>query len=103
STLAEGVGSPSCTREHGRRPIDTDETNARTCEGQRHAAGSTTELEHASICRRGQTPPERHIAAAERPRILPVVERRVFVPAFPTVSRSTRASSVGIRHRKPPF
>ena len=30
--------------------------------------------------------PERHVAPAERPRVLPVVERRVLVPAFPALA-----------------
>ena len=35
--------------------------------------------------------PERHVAAAERPRVLPVVERRVLVPALPAFASHVRS------------
>ena len=44
------------------------------------------ELEHRSAGRRGQPLPERDVAPLDRLRVLPVVERRVVVPAFPALT-----------------
>ena len=40
------------------------------------------ELQHRAAGLQRQVAPERHVTPAERPRVLPVVERRVVVPAF---------------------
>ena len=42
----------------------------------------------------GKVPPEGYIAFAERPRILPVVKRRVVVPAFVTLFHVTHTGKL---------
>ena len=57
--------------------------NAGRDERQRNAPGAAAKLEHRAVGVERDAAPERHVAPAERPRVLPVVERRVVVPAFP--------------------
>ena len=71
------------TIEHRRRAIDADEIDACARKGQRNATGAASELEHGAGRLCGDTRPERHVAAAQRSRILPVVERGVLVPPLP--------------------
>jgi hypothetical protein len=71
--------------EHGSGASDSDEPHARAPEGQRDAARAASELQHPAAGVERQVPPERDVAAAERARVLPVVERRVVVPAFPAL------------------
>ena len=68
--------------EHRCRTIDADEIDAGARERQGDAARTAAELQHRTAGVQGQVPPERHITPAECLRILPVVERRVVVPAF---------------------
>ena len=85
--------APARARQHRRRPIDADERHAGAAERQRDAAGAAAELEHRPAGLQRQVAPERHVAPAERARVLPVVERRVLVPAFVTFG-STPGPSV---------
>src|SRR5688500_12497330 len=83
--VAVQSGSPDTAAglgEHRRRAIDPDETDARTADRNRDAAGAAAKLQHRAGGTRGKVPPEGHVAAAERSCVLPVVERRVVVPAF---------------------
>ena len=61
--------------------MPTSGTPARP-ERQRDATRPATELQNTAAAVQREIPPEGHVALAERPRILPVVERRVVVPAF---------------------
>ena len=54
-------------------------------ERQRDAACAATELQDRATTVQRQIPPEGHVALAERPRIFPVIERRVVVPALVSV------------------
>src|SRR4029077_16134887 len=54
-------------------------------ERQRDPSGAAAELEDAAVHALRNASPEGDVAAAERARVLPVVERRVVVPALPTV------------------
>jgi hypothetical protein len=71
-----------CAREHRRRSIDADEIDAGFGERQADATGTATELEDRSAHVHREIAPERHVASAEGSRVLPVVERRVLIPAF---------------------
>ena len=74
--------APSRQRQHRRRAIDANERDTSPGQGKRDAAGAATELEDGPAGVQGEIPPERHIAPAQRLRILPVIERGVVVPAF---------------------
>src|SRR5258708_4539405 len=82
-----GCGLPLATadgpREHRRRSIDADEVDAGASERFRHPTGPASKFEHGTACTRGEAAPERHLAASERLRVLPVVKGRVRVPASP--------------------
>src|SRR5205823_14199268 len=82
--------------QHRRRPIDADDVDARARERDRDASGTATELEYAAAGAGGETPPERNVAAAERLRVLPVVEARVLVPPFPPFADGIWDSGFGI-------
>src|SRR5207247_11100689 len=53
-------------------------------ERQRTPARPAPELEDRAVGLECNAAPERHVAPPKRPRVLPVVERRVVVPALPT-------------------
>ena len=75
-------GARACVRaRHGTRPIDANERYARSPQGK-EMRPVPQPSSNAAATMAGEIPPERHIAFAERPRILPVIERRVVVPAF---------------------
>src|SRR5687767_1810497 len=74
--------------EHGGRTVDPDEGCADARDGDGDGAGAASELEGAAAARGGEPLPERHIAAPQRTRVLPVVERCVLLPAFGTVGNS---------------
>ena len=80
--------------EHFGRTIDADERNAGLDERHRDAPGAAAELEHRALGVERDAAPERHVATAERSRVLPVVERRVLVPALPALARGL------LRHRR---
>ena len=69
--------------QHRRRAIDADEIDAGARQRQRDAAGAATELQHRPSALRRDAAPERDVAAPERLRVFPVVERRVRVPPLP--------------------
>src|SRR5207249_1004980 len=69
--------------EHRRGAIETDQIDARPDERQRNPARPAPELEDRAVGLECNAAPERHVAPPKRPRVLPVVERRVVVPAFP--------------------
>src|SRR5690349_1025802 len=73
------------TVEHRRRSIDADEIDAGPRQRQRDAAGSAAKLEDRPFCGQRDSAPERYVAPPQRARVLPVVERRVLVPAFPAL------------------
>ncbi len=70
-----------------RRSVDADDRYAGPCHRYGDAAGAAAELEDRALLRRRQTLPERDVPAGDRLRVLPVVERRVAVPAFPAARR----------------
>ena len=86
------------TKEHGTRAIDPHQRHAGPAERQRDAARAASELQHRTAGLLRQRAPERDIAPPERPRVLPVVERRIVVPAFPTFHRHT--STIGGRRKE---
>src|SRR5688572_16741608 len=77
--------APARTGEHRRRAIDPDETEPGPANGDRYTPGTAAKLENRPGRARREVPPERHIATTKSPGILPVVERRVVVPAFVTL------------------
>src|SRR5689334_25064056 len=78
--------------KHRRRSIDADDIDVVFEKGQRDAAGAAAKLEDFAVGFGGQTLPEGDVAAAERLRVLPVVKRRVLVPALPAFSHTAPAS-----------
>ena len=64
-----------------------------------HPAGAAAQFQHRAAHRAGHPQPERHVATAERAGVLPVVERRVVVPAVPAFSCGARDSGLGARDR----
>ena len=86
ATFGELGQSAARAIEHRRGAIDADQTDAGPCERQRDPSRAASELEHRAVGLERDAAPERHVAPAERPRVLPVVERRVVVPAFPAFS-----------------
>src|SRR5262249_51116915 len=97
----ERRGATGGAVEHRRRTIDANQPHARSCERERNPAGATSKFEHASsdLCR--DVAPERYIFPAERACILPVVKRRVRIPACPTFS-SHRVKIIQGRQLTPP-
>ena len=91
--------TPAGPREHRRRPIDPDDMNAGARDGKRDAPGAAAEFEDGAARPRGQARPERHVAPADRARVLPVVERRVLVPARPSLHSecAVRSSECGVK------
>src|SRR5262249_6107108 len=87
-TIRQSGASDSRVRaiEHGSRSIDADQRHASTSQRERDATCPASKLEDAAARIQRDVAPERHVAAAERPCILPVVEGRVVVPAFPTIT-----------------
>ena len=84
--------SASARRARDRASARTDRCR-RACTPARASGSEMRPVPHPSSstgpsASSGDAPPERHVAAAERPRVLPVVERRVLVPAFPAFGRS---------------
>src|SRR5688572_22141946 len=69
--------------EHRRGSIDPH--HRCTCAGHRYrdASCSTSQFEHAAALRRGDPTPERDVTTRNRPRVLPVIEGGVVVPALP--------------------
>ena len=94
---AAGLAGPRQLRagpvEHRRRAIDADDRHA----GARHRHSTRPVPQPSSRTRPSapgrQAAPERDVAAAERARVLPVVERRVLVPALPALSHGAGPSS----------
>jgi hypothetical protein len=82
--------------QHRCRPIDANQRNAGAREREGDPAGAAAKLQDRTAGIQREIPPERYVAAAKGLRILPVVERRVVVPAFvafhydfcPTVANS---------------
>ncbi len=70
------------TGEHRLRSINAHDRDAGATERDRDAPGAAPEFEDRSIGLQGKVAPEGNVAPAERSRVLPVVERRVVVPAF---------------------
>ena len=76
-------------REHGFGSIDADNLRACAGERQRDPAGAAPELENRSVRVQCELTPERHVAPPKRARVLPVVERRILVPTFPSLRKGT--------------
>src|SRR5687767_7685794 len=76
----------ACAIEHRRGAIDTDQADARPYERYGNAARPAAKFEDGATGLHRYPAPERHVAPAERPCVLPVVERRVVVPTFPALS-----------------
>ena len=72
--------------EHRLRSIDADDGHAGAGERQRDPAGAAAELEHRPLAPGARSAARTARRAAERPRVLPVVERRVLVPAVPALT-----------------
>src|SRR5687767_9461707 len=96
--------------QHRRRAIYPYEMDARPAERDGDATGAASELQHGTAGLGCEVPPERHVTPAERARVLPVVERRVLVPALVafvtrfSVQRSRTAWCSGSRQtRSRPF
>ena len=75
----------SAAAQHLRRPIDPDDLCAGPRDRHRDPSSAAAQLEHWPILRGGEPLPELHVAARDRLRILPVVERRIAVPPFPSL------------------
>ena len=71
--------------EHRRRPVYTNQINTSPPERNRDAAGTATQLKDLAVRPECQIAPERHVPPTQRSRVFPVVERRVIVPAFPSL------------------
>ena len=80
--------------QHRRRSIDADQRNTGARERKGDPAGAAAQLQHGAAGIQGEIPPERHVAAAQGLRILPVVERRVVVPAFVAFHVASRGSAL---------
>ena len=83
--------APPRARQHRHGSIDADERGRRSWRRAGNAAGAAAQFEHRSAGRRGQPLPEPDVAPLDRLRVLPVVERRVLVPAFPALTGTTSA------------
>ena len=83
------------TREHRVGPIDANNRHACTRKRNRNTSGAATELEHRPVRLERKRSPERNIAPSERACVLPVVERRIVVPAFIAFSHISRQWTVG--------
>ena len=70
-------------RQHCIRSIDANDVRASASEWKRNATRAAAKFQHAPTGIHREIAPERHVATAECSRVLPVVERRVVVPAFP--------------------
>ena len=81
--------------EHRVGSVDADDRRARFENGYCDAAGAAPELEDRTRMFRGEMTPERHVTAAYRPGVLPVVEGRVLVPALPTFFGSSQTPGSG--------
>ena len=68
--------------EHRRGSVDPHELDSGAREGKRDPAGAAAQFQHLAASVQGKIPPERHISPTQCLRILPVVERRVDIPAF---------------------
>ena len=77
------MAAPVGAFEHFSGAIDPDQGHARAGKRERHTTGPTTQFEDVPPGSERESRPERDIAASERLRVLPVVERCVVVPAFP--------------------
>src|ERR1051325_3439592 len=83
---ARALHPRTCARQHRLGSIDADQRDARATKRQRNASRPASELEHRTAGVNRQIAPEGHVTPAERARVLPVVERRVLVPAFVSFS-----------------
>src|SRR5882762_5692422 len=91
------------TAEHRLRSIDAHDRDPGPAERNRDAPRSAPKFENRSAGLQGQVAPEGNVASAHRSRVLPIVERRVVVPAFvsfgqwqlPTANSQLPRSSVG--------
>ena len=61
--------------------IDADERDTRLRKRNRDASGPASELEDGTLLLQSERSREGHVAAAERACVLPVIERRVLLPA----------------------
>ncbi len=77
--------------QHRRRSVDTDDAPAVAGDGHQDAAGAAAQFEHPALGARREAAPERDVAAADGAGVLPVVERRVLVPAVPALSHGALA------------
>jgi hypothetical protein len=93
SRAAQTLPGPS---QHGIRAIDTDQPDSGTRERERYPAGAASELQHRSSGLPGKVTPECHVAAAECPCVLPVVERRILVPPLEPLTRMLPAGRDGL-------
>ena len=84
--------SPACPLQHRLGAIDADESRAGPGDRQRDAAGAAPELQDRSRLCGGEPAPERDVPPRHGLRVLPVVERRVFVPA-PSAVANAQASA----------
>ena len=71
--------------QHGRRSIHANDVDASLHQRFGDAAGATAQFQHTAISFSRQIDPERDVASAERARVLPIVERRVLIPAEPAL------------------
>src|SRR6185503_19385934 len=67
--------------------IDAHDRDAGATERNRDAPGAAAKFEDRSVGLQCKVAPEGNVAPAERSRVLPVVERRVVVPAFVAFSQ----------------
>ena len=79
-----------CARQHRVGSIDPDQPYSRSRQRSRDSPGAAAELEHGPGRSHGEAPPERHVASPQRARVLPVVKRRVLVPALPALQDESR-------------
>ncbi len=92
SFLTQGRQLASRIGQHQCRSIDADDRDASAHERQRNATSPAAELQYRARRVRGQSTPERDVAPTERACVLPVVELRVLVPAFPAFARARSRS-----------
>ena len=96
----EAVSALTRAGEHRFGSIDADKGDARLRQRNGDAAGAASELEDGAVLLQRKRAPERHVTPAERPRVLPIVEGRVVVPAFVSFNhQSETASSPGTMGR----
>src|SRR5438128_4014220 len=69
-------------RQHRLRSIDANKRDAGTAERNRDAPGAAAKLQDRTRGVPRKVAPEGHVAPPERTRVLPIVERRVFIPTF---------------------